>query len=173
MERSERRVSVFFYGSFMNRAVLAEVGLRPDPFEVGTLPGFDIRIAPRANLVLSPEHQVFGVLTRASHAELERLYAHARDVLGEVYQPEAVLVQGKAGAWRPALCYLASRMIERPADADYVDRILLPARALGFPASYLARLESFRPAAGAQARATPPRAGPDRTTRRSRRGRRS
>lgn len=140
----EPRVLVFFYGSYMNRAVLAEVGLAPTTWEVASLPGFDIRIAPRANLVRAPEQVVFGVLAAATHAELERLYAHARNALGEVYLPEAVLVHTRGGAWRPALCYVAPHMVERTADRGYVERILQPARELGFPAWYLARLEAFR-----------------------------
>ena len=88
---------------------------------------------------------MFGVLACATHRELDRLYAHARDVLGETYLPHPVLVQTQAGEARPALCYIAPRMIEKPADRDYVDRILEPARTLDFPEWYLARLESFRP----------------------------
>jgi len=126
--------------------VLAEVGLAPRRFEVASLAGFDIRVAPRANLVRTPGGIVFGVLATATHAELERLYAHARDVLGELYLPEAVLVHTRSGAHEPALCYIA-RMVERAADPAYLDRILGPARELGFPAWYLARLESFRASA--------------------------
>lgn len=143
--RDPADVRVFFYGSYMNRAVLREVDLAPELWEPATLPGFDIRIAPRANLVRADECVVFGVLASATHAQLERLYAHARDVLGERYLPEAVLVHAWSGAVRPALCYVAPEMAERPAEADYVERILVPARELGFPAWYLARLESFRP----------------------------
>jgi hypothetical protein len=138
-------VAVFFYGSYMNRAVVAELGLSPGAWEPASLPGFEIRIAPRANLVRAAGQVVFGVLATATHAELERLYAHARHVLGEVYLPEAVLVNTQAGTWQPALCYLASNMVEGPADPTYVERILQPARDLGFPTWYLARLESFRP----------------------------
>ena len=141
----EPKVEVFFYGSYMNRAVLAEVGLAPVDWEQASLPGFDIRIAPRANLISSPGHTVFGVLASATHRELERLYAHAHDVLGETYLPHPVLVHTQTGETRPALCYIAPQMIERPAEHDYVDRILEPARALGFPEWYLARLGSFRP----------------------------
>ena len=141
----EAEVLVFFYGSYMNRAVLAEVGLTPSRWEAAALPGFEIRIAPRANLVRAPGHVAFGVLATATHGELARLYAHAQSVLGEVYLPEAVLVHTESGAWVPALCYLAPHMAERPADRAYVDRILEPARELGFPSWYLAHLESFRP----------------------------
>jgi hypothetical protein len=141
---AEPRVWVFFYGSYINFAVLREVGLVPAQWEVARLDGFDIRIRPRANLVCSDERCVYGIVATATHAELDRLYAHARDVLGEVYLPEAVLVQTRAGLWRPALCYLCPDMTPRPADNAYVERIVGPAREFGFPAWYIARLESFR-----------------------------
>jgi hypothetical protein len=141
----EHKVRVFFYGSYMNEAVLAEVGLRPEGFEVARLDGWDIRIAPRADLVPSDERCVYGVLTRAGHDELGRLYAHAQDVLGESYLPEAVLVQTRDGSWRTALCYVCHSMEPRDPEAAYVDRILEPARAFGFPAWYLDRLAGCRP----------------------------
>jgi hypothetical protein len=118
--------------------------LVPEPWEVARLHGFDIRIQPRANLVPSQQHCVYGIVAGATHTELARLYAHARDVLGEAYLPEAVLVQTLAGLWRLALCYLCPQMAPRPADNAYVERIVGPAREFGFPEWYVARLESFR-----------------------------
>jgi hypothetical protein len=141
---AEPKVWVFFYGSYINLDVLREVDLVPDQWEVAQLHGFDIRIQPRANLVPSQEHSVYGIVATVSHAELTRLYAHARDVLGEVYLPQAVLVQNLAGLWRPALCYLCPEMVPRPADNAYIERITRPARRLGFPEQYIARLEKFR-----------------------------
>jgi hypothetical protein len=140
----EPKVWVFFYGSYINFGVLREVDLVPEHWEIARLDGFDIRIQPRANLVPSNQHCVYGILATATHAELARLYAHAQDVLGEVYLPEAVLVQTLAGLWRPALCYLCPEMSPRPADPAYVERITGPAHDFGFPEWYIARLESFR-----------------------------
>src|SRR5690348_8823589 len=97
----EPKVRTFFYGSYMNPAVLAGVDIRPERFEVARLDGFDIEIAPRANLLPSPAHSVYGVMAELTHAELARLYAHARDVLGETYLPHPVLVQSVAGGWWP------------------------------------------------------------------------
>lgn len=142
---TEPKVWTFFYGSYMNFAVLREVNLVPDRWEVARLSGFDIRIQPRANLVRSEQHRVYGIVATATHPELSRLYAHARDVLGEIYLPEAVLVETLQGAWRPALCYLAPAMEPRPATHDYIDRIAGPAREFGFPEWYIRRIESFRP----------------------------
>jgi cation transport regulator ChaC len=141
---TEPKVWVFFYGSYINLTVLGEVGLVPEHWEVGRLAGFDIQIRPLANLVRSEEHCVYGILATATHAQLARLYAHARDVLGEVYLPEAVIVQTRDGKWRPALCYICPEMEPRPADPAYVERIAGPARAHGFPDWYVARIERFR-----------------------------
>jgi gamma-glutamyl AIG2-like cyclotransferase len=135
----------FFYGSYMNPGVLREVDIVPERFEVARLAGYDIVIAPRANLVPSPDQCVYGLGAQVTHAELTRLYAHAQDVLGETYLPHAVLVETREGRWLPALCYLAPAMEPRPAELAYVDRIVAPAREHGFPEAYLARLERFRP----------------------------
>jgi hypothetical protein len=141
----EPEVWVFFYGSYMNFEVLGEVDLVPARWEVARLGSFDISIRPRANLIRSERSCVYGILATATHRELARLYAHATDVLGEVYLPEAVLAESLDGKTRPALCYIAPAMEARPATADYVDRIVRPAREFGFPAWYIERLESFRP----------------------------
>ena len=127
----------------MNPAVLAEVDLHPDSFEVARLDGYDIRIEPLANLVRSDGSAVYGVLAPATHEELDRLYAHARNVLGAIYLPEAVLVQTSDLTWRTALCYIATAMEPRAAERAYVERILRPARDLGFPAWYVKKLEGF------------------------------
>jgi hypothetical protein len=139
------KVWVFFYGSYMNRRVLAEVGLEPEEDEVARVAGWDIVIRPRANLVHAETATVHGVLTRATHDELTRLYAHARDVLGELYLPEPVVAETRRGTWRPALCYVCPQMVPRPADAAYLERIIDAAVEHGLPAHYVSRLETFRP----------------------------
>ncbi len=136
-------VWTFFYGSYINFEVLKEVDLVPESFEVARLGGFDIRIEPRANLVRSEGDVVYGIVASATHEELTRLYAHAHDVLGELYLPEAVLVSTLDDKWMPALCYICPHMEPRPADSAYVERILGPARGYGFPQWYLDRLGKF------------------------------
>ncbi len=142
---SDPKVVTFFYGSYINPAVLREVDLVPDRIEVARLPGFDIEIRPLANLVPSDQHTVYGILATTTHAELERLYAHAREKLGGVYVPHPVLAYTLDGRAEPALCYIAPRLAPAPAAPDYVDRIVEPGQAYGFPAWYIDRLESFRP----------------------------
>jgi hypothetical protein len=141
----EPAIWVFFYGSYINMDVLREVNYVPEKWEVARLAGFDICIQPRANLVRSDQHAVYGILATGRHAELGRLYVHAKDVLGETYQPEAVLAETLDGKWKPALCYVCPEMVPRTATNDYIDRIVGPARKHGFPDWYIERLEGFRP----------------------------
>jgi hypothetical protein len=142
---TEPKVWTFFYGSYINFNVLKEVNYIPEQWAVARLHGYDIRIGPRANLVRSDQHVVYGIIATATHAELDRLYAHAKDVLGELYLPEAVLVETLDSKWQPALCYICPAMEPQPAANDYIDRIAGPAREYGFPDWYIQRLESFRP----------------------------
>lgn len=137
-------VWAFFYGSFINFDVLTQVDYIPDHYEVAKLPRFDIRIQPLANLVYSDERSVYGVVATATHQQLRRLYDYAETELGGTYLPHAVLAETVTGTWRPALCYIAPSMQAAPAANDYIDRIVGPARQLGFPDWYIARLEQFR-----------------------------
>ena len=139
----EPHVVTFFYGSYINPAVLREVNLVPDRFEVARLPGFDITIRPLANLVPSDQHTVYGVLAEATHAELDRLYRHAREVLGGVYLPRSVVAKTISGYLKPALCYIAPELDGGPPDPAYVARIVEPARTHGFPEWYIERLQKF------------------------------
>ena len=84
---TEPKIWTFFYGSYINLNVLKEVNYLPEQWVVARLHTFDIRIQPRANLVRSDQHSVYGIIATATHAELERLYAYAKDVLGELYLP--------------------------------------------------------------------------------------
>jgi hypothetical protein len=137
-----RKVRVFFYGSFMNRDVLAESNVVPDDVEVGRVGGFDIQIQPLANLVRSEAHCVFGIVCLVGHAGLVRLYAQSW--VG-TYLPEAVVVETRGGGFLPALCYSAPSPPAAPATNEYIERIAGPAREYGFPEWYVSRLESFRP----------------------------
>lgn len=141
---TESKIWTFFYGSYINLDVLREVDYIPDQWEVARLAGFDIRIRPRANLVRSDQHLVYGILATGTHRELARLYRHAKEILGETYLPEAVIAETLDGRWRPALCYVCPAMAERPAPPDYLDRVIRAACEHGFPPWYIQRIESFR-----------------------------
>ncbi|MBS2033625.1 gamma-glutamylcyclotransferase [bacterium] len=139
------RVWVFLYGSYINPKVLAEVNLSLRNVQVASLSGYALTITPRANLVEEDGASVYGVVATATHEELDRLYRHAQEVLGQLYRPQAVLVRSQDGQFRPALAYLCADLSGELPDGDYVRSILEPAREYGFPTWYLRHVESFAP----------------------------
>jgi hypothetical protein len=77
--------------------------------------------------VRSDQQVGYGIIAQATHSQLARLYSHAKDVLGEIYLPKAVIVQTLDEKWLPAMICLCPEMEPRPADEDYIERIAAPA----------------------------------------------
>ncbi|HSS65288.1 MAG TPA: gamma-glutamylcyclotransferase family protein [Gammaproteobacteria bacterium] len=141
---NSHQVDVFFYGSYINFAVLAEAEIDERPYRIARLPGYRLTISPLANLVRDESSEAYGILTRLTHRELDGLYVgHAQEKLGGTYLPEAVVVTTAENISLPALCYLSHDMRPSKPDSAYVDRILNPARRYGFPAEYLRHIASF------------------------------
>jgi hypothetical protein len=133
---------VFFYGSFINRRVLAEGGLVVDEIEPAKLWGFDILIETLATLVRSDRDGVYGIVCQATHAQLAAPFG--QHWLGGTYLPEPVLVELFNGRLTPALCYIAKAQPPERPDDDYIDRITGPAQEFGFPGWYIERLKRFQ-----------------------------
>jgi AIG2-like family len=142
---SAHLVDVFFYGSYINFKVLAEVNINERPHKVAWLNGYELVISPLANIIKEHSSVVFGIVTKLTHSELERLYTeHAQHKLGGIYLPEAILVSTDTDSIVPALTYISHDMKTEHAEPDYVDRILNPAKKYGFPGKYLQYIESFK-----------------------------
>ena len=141
---SKPYVDVFFYGSYINFDVLAEVDIGERPYRTAWLPSYRLVIAPLANLAKDRTAVAFGIVTGLNHDELERLYVeHAQGKLGGTYLPEAVLVYTDENVAMPALTYISHDMEAGQPEATYVQRILRPAQRYGFPESYLDHIRSF------------------------------
>ena len=95
---AERLVSVFFYGSFINRTVLAEYDIELGEFDVARLNGFDIVIKPFATLVRSEGARTYGIVIRLPNKKVRALYDHdwVRD-----YYPQGVIVKPRRGRQAP------------------------------------------------------------------------
>ena len=137
---TERRVAVFFYGSFMDREILRQRGYDPPDLQPAKLWGFDIRFRPLATITPVEEHTcVYGLLATATHADLQRLYGEG---MASGYRPEAVIVETIPGRKLPALVYIAWGPTPPPPSDDYLEHLLGPGREFDFPDWYLQHLES-------------------------------
>jgi len=136
----ERRIDGFFYGLFMDVAVLRNNGVTPTNPRKAYVDDFALRIGHRATLVPSAGTRAYGMLIALTHSELERLYGASG--LDE-YRPEAVLARILGGGRVPALCYNL-RVEPRPDERspDYAVRLQQTLRDLDFPSEYVDSLTS-------------------------------
>jgi len=134
-----RKIDVFFYGLFMDEALLRARGIpSPNP-RVASVPGFQLRIGNRATLVPVPEERVFGVVASLSHSELEQLYAESSV---QAYKPEAVLAHLLNGESLAVLCF---NLVELPTadehNPEYAARLRALATQLQFPPDYVSSIQ--------------------------------
>ena len=140
----QRKVWVFFYGSYINMKVLKDIGFEPEEYEVARLDGYDIDINPISNLYVSDKECVYGIVVKATHNDLKLLYNHAETKLGGLYLPEPVLVSTEEGNWRTALCYIANSIESKQPTEKYINTITESAKEYKFPTWYIQKIEKFK-----------------------------
>lgn len=133
-----RRITVFFYGLFMDAALLRAKGI--NPLEVGqaSVKNFSLVIGARATLVPSEGQKVHGVVFSLTHEEVDALYSEASV---SSYRPEAVLAELSDGEITPALCFnlpLLPSTSER--DETYATRLREVASRIGLPSDYVSSI---------------------------------
>lgn len=135
----QRTVDAFFYGLFMEEALLRKRGLHPSAVRQGHVRGYGLRIGNRATLVPSVGEQVYGIVMSLPMDDLSTLYAEPSVA---AYRPEAVLVHLDDGPAVPALCYnLPTPPEPDERNPDYAANLRALATRLALPASYI---ESIR-----------------------------
>ncbi len=133
-----RKVTVFFYGLFMDAALLRSQGLHPCAPRRAAVDGMALHIGLRATLVPTPAGTVHGMVMALSHAEIDALYS-AESVSS--YRPEAVLARLDDGSSIPALCFnLPTAPAPSEGNAAYASQLAALGRRLGLPSEYLRSL---------------------------------
>jgi hypothetical protein len=133
-----RRVSVFFYGLFMDPELLRAKGLEPLNPRRARVGGWRIRIGNRAALEPDTDGEVYGFVFELTHAEVERLYAEPGVA---AYRPEAVTAELEDGLPIAALCFnLPSAPDPQERNPKYVGQLRELATRLGLPRHYVASI---------------------------------
>jgi hypothetical protein len=134
----ERNIAVFFYGLFMDMALLRQRGLSPLNPQAASLDGYDLEIGDRATLIPKKDQRVYGIVASLTHEEINSLYA---DPSVREYRPEAVVVTLGDGQSLPALCYNLPRLTGSERNTAYATNLLRLAKALALPEAYLEKLQ--------------------------------
>ena len=127
-------MNVFFYGLFMDEALLAKKGISPTNAEVGYVDGFTLRIAERATLVRSDGARSYGVMMIISPDEAQELYAESSVA---DYVPESVTVALADGGKVEATCYNLPVDKVTGTNRVYAEALWEVANSLGLPKHYL------------------------------------
>jgi len=138
-EEKVRRIDVFFYGLFMDDALLREKGMNPMGRRMASVENFCLVIEARATLVPCAGRSVHGVIFSLTHTEVDSLYSE--DAVSG-YRPEGVCAQLADRTTTPALCF----NLPVPPSADernpqYVSKLRELAARIGLPPSYVSSIQ--------------------------------
>ena len=132
------RADVFFYGLFMDEALLREKGLDPHNRRLASLENFSLVVGARASLVPFEGSRVYGVVFSLKLGEVDTLYS---DNSVSAYRPENVMVNLADGSVTPALCF---NLPEPPStderNSQYVTKLRTLAEKIGLPSSYVSTI---------------------------------
>ena len=131
-------MDVFFYGLFMDEALLKEKGANPQNRRLAAVENFKLMIGKRATLVPASGETVHGLVFSLTQAEIDSLYA---DPSVSEYRPEPVVARLQNGEAIPALCF---NLPEPPSSSErnpqYAARLKELAGRIGLPAEYVATI---------------------------------
>lgn len=135
MTSGSRRISVFFYGLFMDADALRAKGLEPVNVRSCSVRGWELRLGKRAALTANPQGCCHGMVMELTHEEVERIYAEPSV---SIYRPEAVQVHLAEGSTIAALCYNLP-IAPGPDEVNpvYAEQLRRLARKLRLPEDYI------------------------------------
>jgi Gamma-glutamyl cyclotransferase, AIG2-like len=134
-QSASRPIDVFFYGLFMDEALLREKGLNPINRRKAAVENFALVITQRATLVPSAGKVVHGIVCSLTHAEVDLLY---KDPSVSMYRPEAVLAKLADGNEVPCLCFnLPAVHADEERNLAYATKLRALATELNLPESYV------------------------------------
>lgn len=130
-----RRVTIFFYGLFMDPQALEVKGLKPMNVRRARVERFALKIGDRATLVPDKDASVYGTIASLTYDEIDRLYSEPSVV---DYRAEPVLAQLEDGSAELALCFNLPTMPDgKSTNPDYAAALQAVARRLGLPQAYI------------------------------------
>jgi hypothetical protein len=134
-----RRLNVFFYGLFMDEALLCGKGLNPVNSRKAQVQGMALRIGERATLVADPGGVTHGFLMELTHDEIDKLYSEPSVAM---YRPEPVTAQLADNSHVAALCFnLPTALTLGAANPKYAAELRELGRRLGLPSKYVENIE--------------------------------
>jgi len=134
---TDRDVAVFFYGLFMDVAILRSKGVEPSQVRRASVDGYALNIGDRASLSQQKNSRVHGVVMTLAERDLETLYAEKG--LTD-YRPETVTAELEDGSSISASCYNLPRVPVGKPNPEYIEKLRRLAMQLELPGEYVDRI---------------------------------
>lgn len=133
---------IFFYGLFMDRALLAEKGFHPETIGPAVLSDYRIHIGERATLLPSASSRAYGIVMELSEQEAHALYSEPSV---RAYKRERVQVALLASNQVvEAYCYNLPRELGLTgANPAYANELSRRVEALEFDSAYVQEIAAF------------------------------
>ncbi len=134
---TDRDVAVFFYGLFMDVAILRSKGVEPSDIRRASVDGYTLDIAERASLSRQKNSGVYGVVMTLAQSDLKTLCSEKS--LAD-YRPETVTAELEDGSSLRALCYNLPQVPAGKPNPEYVEKLRQLAKQLQLPSEYVDRI---------------------------------
>ncbi|HUQ20524.1 MAG TPA: gamma-glutamylcyclotransferase [Gemmatimonadaceae bacterium] len=134
---TDRDITVFFYGLFMDVGLLRSKGIEPGNVQRATLDGFGLRIGERATLWPDENSKAYGLVMTLSQRDVDSLYS-APDLAA--YRAETITVRLEDGSSTSAVCYNLAKAPSGEPNPVYVEKLGKLAARVGFPSGYVDRI---------------------------------
>ena len=137
-EERAGRVEVFFYGLFMDEALLRGKGLNPENRRAAYVEDFRLVIGERATLVRREGARAHGFVYTLTRGEVEALYSEESV---SAYRPEVLTAHFEDGSDGRAVCFnLPSPPSGEGRNMPYASKLRGLAERLGLPADYVSSM---------------------------------
>ena len=132
--------SVFFYGLFMDEALLKDKGFHPTKPVLGYVEGYGLKIGERATLVKSTGQRAYGSIMALNKGELGSLYGESSVA---DYLPEEIIVTTFKNVSLKVVVY--NLPLEKLAgqNKQYAQLLAKTATEVGLPKEYIQEIEVF------------------------------
>ncbi len=132
--------SVFFYGLFMDEALLRAKGMNPSKPILAFVDGFGLRIGERATLIKSGGERAYGSIMSLSDQELSMLYG---DKSVADYIPENITAITENKKSINAISYNLPLEKLSGQNKQYAESLAIVAKKVGLPPEYISEIQHW------------------------------
>lgn len=133
-------MEVFFYGLFMDRAILLKNGIKPSNPRKGYLNDYALKIGNRASLIPCKNERSYGIVMTIDDEAIHNLYAEPSVA---DYIPEEVNIITGTNDSVTATCYNLPSESLAGTNESYVMSLHKLAKQEGFPDDYLEKIKKM------------------------------